>query len=132
MGIYGQTVDIRSPFFRVLKDDTQILIQAILMRLDTARGTLWTDTDYGLAVAEQIGDGMTEESFARLAERIRAEVEKDERLEKVALGPGTSTSNAKGRVSVTVDLRITPRLTGPFSLVLAISDVSVEILTRGN
>jgi hypothetical protein len=57
--LYGTTIDAADPFFGILTDDQAILTQACVLRLQTRRGTLWTDPEYGDAIMEVLQDGLT-------------------------------------------------------------------------
>jgi phage baseplate assembly protein W len=128
--LFGTTFDAADPFFRVLTDDQAILQQACLLRLQTARGTLWTDPEYGDAIAEILQDGLTAASFGRIPERVRAELEKDERIGSV--GVAATIGGAPGSYAVILAITVRPA-TGPeFALTISVSSVSVEVLEKGS
>lgn len=115
MGNYGETIDASSPLFRRLLDDESILAQALLLRLDTRRGTDWTDPDYGLQVDDLLNAGLTSDALAQVASAIKAECEKDERVSSVAVTP--VVEQADGGYSLRPDIRVFPNTGGPFSFV---------------
>jgi len=128
--LFGTTFDASDPFFGLLTDDQAILLQACVLRLQTQRGTLWTDPEYGDAIMEVLQDGLTAASFARIPERVRAELEKDERIASVDIAP--TIGGSPGAYSVRLDIQVRP-LSGPtFPLTLEITAISVEVLTKGS
>lgn len=105
-------------------------MQACVLRLQTARGTLWTDPEYGDAITEILHDGLTAASFGRIPERVRAELEKDERIASVSV---TATiGGSPGSYSVVLAIAVRP-LEGPdFALKLSVDEVTVEVLEKGS
>lgn len=98
------------------------LIECIARRLQTPHGGLWYDDDYGYDVRQFLSAPVI--ASGELASNVEAEAEKDERV-----------SSASCRVSfngktLLIKLEIADSA-GPFSFVLAVSDVTVEILTQG-
>jgi phage baseplate assembly protein W len=129
VGIYGETVDISSKFFRRLNNDQKILTQAIIMRLSTRRGLLWTDPEYGLPITNYVNEGLTQDSLARIPSEVQAELEKDERVATVAVGASVSTTSQGSKL--VLDLKVTPNEGPEFQLVLAVSALTLELLTQG-
>jgi hypothetical protein len=65
-----------------------------------------------------------------MPERVRAELEKDERIASVDVK--ATVGGSPGSYSVILAITVTP-LEGPdFPLKLAISDVTVEVLVKGS
>lgn len=116
MGEYGLTIDMNSPVFRRLRDDAEILKQALQRRLETRRGSDWTDPDYGLLVDDYLGDGLTPEAIERAAGEIKAEVEKDERVRSAAVTPKV-TVLSDGSVELAPEIVVFPRQGEPFDFV---------------
>lgn len=129
MGLFGETVAIGSRLFRRLRVDADILSQAIVMRLSTARGTLWTDPDYGLLLTDYLNEGLTADALARLPLEIQAQIEQDERITSVTAEVAT-TQGERG-VRLTVALFVTASDGTTFPLTLGVDALGVEILTRG-
>jgi phage baseplate assembly protein W len=129
--VYGETIDIRSPFFARLTDDQQILSQAILMRLSTRRGTYWSDPGYGLSVQDLLAAGLTVDALARIPAEVRAQLEQDERIRAVSVAPRVETLGV-GKVRLLLDLTVTPSRGPTFSRTVAVTDLTVELLTRGS
>lgn len=90
-------------------------------RLQTIRGSLAWDEDCGYNIRGLLRGSLTAGELSRFAAAIGAECEKDERVEAA-----TATVVVSGEVlRVTVDVTTAA---GPFSLVLAVNDVTVELL----
>lgn len=102
--------------------------EAAFRRLSTPRGTLRGGDDeanYGLDLAEAIGSATTAATAAALPGQIEAELLKDERITSVD-AQVTVTSNGPAQswqVSISADTDV-----GPFTLVLAVSGVTVSLL----
>lgn len=102
-----------------------LIAQNAYHRLITPRGMLPGAPDFGLDLSELIGMGDSGDVAARLPGQIRNELVKDERIEDVQVEVVRSSS--AGRVTYTITVSATTAL-GPFELVLAASDVSVDLL----
>lgn len=101
--------------------------QALAHRLETPRGGLFYDGDYGTDVRGRINDAMTPAGLSRLASDVNTECRKDERVL-------TCISNVQF-VQATSSLSITLYVTtaaGPFQFVLAVTEVSVALLEPSN
>lgn len=128
--LYGETVNIDSPFFAVLSNDQAILMQAILMRLNTARGTYWADPEYGLALTDYVNEGLTPDALARIPVEVQSELEKDERVAGAFVK--ASITYGKNGVAVSLNIQITPVEGKEFDFVLAASAVTVDLITLGS
>lgn len=129
--LYGTTIDASDPFFGLLTDDQKILEQASVLRLSTQRSTYWTDPEYGDELTEMLLEGLTQASLARIAGRIVAELEKDERVGSVEAIATIAVVGAVVGVSVAITVTPSAQLP-PFSFTLEITDVSVDVLTEGS
>ena len=129
MGVYGETVDIGSKFFRKLTNDQKILEQAILMRLSTRRGLLWMDPEYGLPLADYVNEGLTQDTLAQIPSEVQAELEKDERISTVEANAKISTTSQGSKLGL--DLKVTPNEGPEFQLTIGVSELTVELLTQG-
>lgn len=99
------------------------IAQSTLRRLDTPRGSLPDDDDYGLALRDFVNVGMTATEVASLAGRIRNEVVKDDRIDTatVTVTPTPDGSEIDILILITaVDLAI-----GEFSMTLNASDAGI-------
>lgn len=106
----------------IMVSGRRCLSEALARRLQTPRGRLIGDPEYGLDVVGYLNDDITPLDIAEMQSAIASECAKDER---VATASAVVTMNASG--GMTVDLTITDAV-GPFSLVLAVSAVTVTIL----
>lgn len=105
------------------------IAQSTLRRLDTPRGSLPDDDDYGLALRDYLNVGMTREEVASLAGRIRNEVVKDDRIDTATatVTPTPDGSEIDILILITaVDLAI-----GEFSMTLNVSDAGVLLEAIG-
>ena len=130
MGIYGETVDIRSRTFRRLTDDQRILVQAVIMRLSTKPGTYWTDPAYGFPLSDLVNAGLTQDALARVPGQVKAQLELDERFASVAVEASTRQLANKSWVIV-IEITFTPSRGPAFSFTVAASALSVDLLTGG-
>lgn len=93
---------------------------ALIRRLQTGRGTKWYDREYGTNLCEFIHQAiLTPYEIEQAAE---AECAKDERVDSVE-----ARAEIVDRTRVELTLKVESSQ-GPFELVLAISDVTVEKL----
>jgi phage baseplate assembly protein W len=100
----------------------RLLAEAIARRLQTPRGGLIDDPDYGYDVTDFLNDDLSPRDLALMATNINAECAKDQRI---LSANSTVTLAAGGVLMISVGLT---DLDGPFDLVLAVSDVTVAIL----
>jgi hypothetical protein len=106
----------------------RLVAEAAFRRLITPRGMLAggeEEADYGLDLTELVGSAETDRDAAALPGRIESELKKDKRIESVTAEVtvsrnGPSTSLAVSIRGVTAE--------GPFTLQVAASDVTVELL----
>lgn len=96
--------------------------QAIARRLQTPRGGLFYDLDYGTDLRDWLNAVYTEADRAEFASAIAAECEKDPR---VLSADAEIVRTGQDVVNVTVSLET---LEGPFSMVLGVDQVTVEVL----
>ena len=106
----------------------QLVAEAAFRRLTTPRGTLRggeEEANYGLDLADLIGSVATASDAASLGGRIRNELLKDERIETADVTVvGTTAGPA---TSFDISIACTTK-EGPFSLQLAVNDVTVQLL----
>lgn len=99
-----------------------LLAEALVRRLVTPRGTLIDDADYGTDVRRWINDDVDDRIIAgTVAAEIDAELQKDERVRRST----TTASFTNGLLTTTTSII---DASGPFRLVLRISDVTIEVL----
>lgn len=104
----------------------EALAQALLRRLDTPTGTLPDDVegDYGYDLSQLLSEGMTDAELASVGPRVEHEFQQDERVWTAKV-----VATLLNRNSIQLRCSIVPRELGPFTFVLAISDVAKTILT---
>jgi hypothetical protein len=108
---------------------TRAIAEALLRRLDCPRGALPDDADYGLDLRSYCNRGHTADELRTLADRIRGECEKDDRVERavVTVTAGVASDTLRVQIAVTpVDVEL-----GGFSLVLAASSAAVLLEEMG-
>jgi hypothetical protein len=98
--------------------------EAIARRLQTPRGGLIDDPNYGFDLSGELNDDVTQEDVARMSSSIVAECLKDERV----FGATATVVFANGTLLVTIKLTDSA---GPFLLVLQVTSVTLELLTVG-
>lgn len=114
-----QLDDVSSSF--ALVSGTTALAQALYRRLTTPRGGLFYDPNYGFDVRLLLNASLSDAGYAAIVGMIEAECEKDERVYTARCLLDRTPSAA------TLTLTITTQ-TGPFTLTLAVGDVTVELL----
>lgn len=102
---------------------TRNLACCIARRLQTRRGALTHAPNDGIDVRDWINAAMTTGELSQLARAVQLEVAKDDRVDDVRVEAETSTTGES--VTLTIYIRAAE---GPFTLVLNVSDVTVEIL----
>lgn len=99
-----------------------LLAQACVRRLTTPRGGLIDDPNYGYDVTQFLNDDLNPADLQRIASAIDAELVKDERVLS-STTQITLISNV-----LTIATQMTPSGGPSFSLVLAVSAVTVSLL----
>lgn len=102
--------------------------EALVRRLMTPTGSLIEDPDYGMDLRAFCNRGVTQQDLARIADKVRGECLKDDRVDDVTviISADSQTHAMSVRLLVTVvDARI-----GDFSMTLAVTsaDVLIEAL----
>lgn len=98
--------------------------EAIARRLQTPRGRLIKHPDYGYDLAGELGDDLDPADIARIQFSVEQECVKDERVVSAV----ASVTFVAGSLTVVITLT---DAAGPFVLVLAVSGVSVTLLSVG-
>ncbi len=107
----------------------RLVAEAAFRRLTTPRGMLRggaEEADYGLDLLGLIGSVASKGDAAALEGRIQSELSKDPRIETVTATVLETREGPGLRFQITVEATTTE---GPFTLVLAASDVTVEVLS---
>jgi hypothetical protein len=111
-----------------LVSGVRLVAEASYRRLSTPRGSLIGGEDeanYGLDLAGKIGSAATHDEVAALPAQVEAELLKDARIETVNVTIVQTITGPSAAWTVTVEA--TTAL-GPFSLVLGVADVTVQLL----
>lgn len=111
--------------FQVVSGRTA-LAQALLRRWTTDRGQLIDDPNYGDNLENYINDDMSIADIAKAQQAAVNEALKDERVVDC-----TSIASFDDSGVLTLEFTITDG-DGPFSLTLAVTDVTVDLLTVGS
>ncbi len=98
-----------------------VVIEAVVRRLQTPRGGLWYDRDYGTDLRAFLNGSR---SRFRVASAVEQEARKDERVE--AAEADVTFTDATMRVDLSLTLE-----DGVFDLVLNVSALTVELVTFG-
>ena len=96
--------------------------EAIARRLTCPRGQNAGDPDYGYDVSQFVEADLTQTDLSLMQSNIDRECEKDERV----LSAASTVTLAGGVLIISVVLTLA---TGPFTLVLSVSDVTTQILS---
>ena len=98
------------------------LVQAILRRFQTRRGTLVDDPDYGLDLTDWVGKRTDTAQLLAWQQALQAEARKDQRVRSAR----ARLTTPSGVLRFTLALETAE---GPFSLTVQVSEVSVDLLS---
>lgn len=111
------------PTFELVSGPT-VLVQALLRRFQTERGTLIDDENYGLNVQSWVGKRTDTAQIFAWQQSLVNEAQKDQRVQKARARIVTDPVSQKLFFTLTVETA-----EGPFTLTVAVSAVSVELLS---
>lgn len=114
------TTDIREDLAEVDPDSDEAIGEAIFRRWTCNRGENPDDLEYGRNVTSLLNRGMTFADLAAEAGLLRAEAEKDERVDTCVVTLTQSNGGRDVRVAATVTPKDPNR--EPFRFVVAVSD----------
>lgn len=100
----------------------RVVAEAIARRWITPRGRLIGFPDYGYDVTQHINDDMSPRDISALASALQAEAVKDQRVASCIVSIAIDNDGL-----MTIDAEV-DTAQGPFSLTIAASAVSVELL----
>lgn len=106
---------------------TLLVSQAIFRRLNTPRGALLDDPEYGYDLVGQLSVGQTQKQIGRVQSEVRAECLKDERVDSVDV-VFTQVNNGNGPSSVWNVAISGTTAAGPFKLVVGVADAKALVL----
>lgn len=102
----------------------RVLSEALTRRLLTRKGLLVFHPDYGIDLRAYLNEAVTDDMLFRLKTEALAEIQQDERVDSatasVTFDPTTS------RLTLTFQVQTAA---GPFSFVLGVSQLSVDLYT---
>ena len=134
-GIYGRdlatyvdadgVLDITDTIAEVTGLD--VLAQSLVRRHVTAKGSDISSPNDGIDVRTFIKNGLTQQELSVIAVTIQQELIRDQRV----LPSTTVQATFNTQTNVMTLTELIQTATGPFSLTLAVSSVSVEVLTNG-
>jgi hypothetical protein len=125
LGTDIDVLDDLPPTFRLVSGQRN-LANALARRLSTPSGALAIfggDPEYGFDLRDKMNSSWTQEELAALGSQVESECRKDERVE----GATVTASHNLSTSTLTVDAQI-ESAEGPFSLILKVSDVGIELL----
>jgi hypothetical protein len=102
------------------------IAMAVVRRLSTSRGSLYYALSYGFSLLDNLEGSLSTSDQSSLKGSIKAEVEKDPRIDSAQVQVQIDAAN--GILIVTIVLTTAA---GPFQLVLQVSALSVTILNAG-
>jgi len=113
----------RDPFFRVIRGP-RVVAEAIVRRWTTPQGALFFDENFGRDVRDLLGQATSPRTLFALKNALVAQAEEDERVREVAVD--VSLNIQTRRLFIRGEITTAD---GPFTLVVAITDLSVELLS---
>jgi hypothetical protein len=129
----GASVD---PAWRVLRSNgftgdvaDEILSDAILRRLNTARGAFWSDHDYGLRVSDYLLASITADDIERIAIEVQLEITKEERVQSCKVTPKVSGELPFKNIDLLIEIVTEENTEMVFTL--RVDEVSTDVLTPG-
>lgn len=125
MADYGTSLSCVSDFSREGRTVTGDMVvgEAIARRLMTPRGRLIGYPNYGYDLTAFVNADMSPRELAAMRAGIVGECLKDERVESVDV---SSDLAVDGTLTITIDV---VGANGPFTLVLAVTSVTVQLLS---
>lgn len=101
------------------------IVEALIRRLITSRGSLVDDENYGLDIRSYLSKGMTPRQLQQVQDDVRVECLKDERVEDISVT--VTTANTSAGLTMTLSLSVTPAdpEIKAFNFVFAVTDKGV-------
>lgn len=97
--------------------------QALARRLETERGSLFYDLDYGTDVRDRLNDSVNPAELAALQGDIDTECEKEERVLSASATVNFDASTGKASIPIQITTA-----QGPFALILSADALTVQLL----
>lgn len=121
---YGKDIVIAKAFSFI--DGRPNLIRAIVRRLRTPIRGLFYDQTYGLDVRSYLNDGLVEDKISEIQFKIKSQCELDERIKKADVRVEYIPSS----FSLKLSIELYPEQDNPFTLILSVDKLTVEILNN--
>lgn len=120
------TTDLTMP--AIMVSGFRIVAEAIIRRWLTPRGGLLEDPSYGYDLTDAIGEDIGPSDLARMSQAAAEEAQKDQRVRACYVTMGVLNSgDVSGAPTLSVQARV-ETADGPFTLVAAVSQVTVLLL----
>lgn len=103
-----------------------VVVEAVLKRWQTPRGSLWWDTDAGLDARQFVLSKIDQTRLQAIASQLAAEAEKDERVDEAFV---TASMSADRKLRLSTQLVLSNGETPNF--VADVTAVSVELVSPG-
>ncbi len=107
----------------------QVLVEAVMRRLETDRGSLPFAPDYGIGIRSWLNESLTQRRVDELVAMVISECLADERIgaADVAASWSRPTETLKLTIAITPADGVVPA----FQLVLAVTAVTIDVLSLG-
>lgn len=103
----------------------RLVAEAVYRRLTTRRGTVPGSPSFGVSVTRFIGLETTTPNARRVAEELRTEVAKDDRVVHVAAQGYVTTIGVSTLLETRLDVRCAD---GPFELTVRVGELDLSVL----
>lgn len=103
----------------------QLLSEALVRRISSPSGSLFYDPNYGFDVTQMVQDDLSPADVAAVGQRMDHEFQKDQRVQSSYT---TATFLPVDGIPTLTTTTTINRGSGPFTLVLSINNVTVQIL----
>lgn len=126
LAMTAEAIDIDPDMVERRGDDPLVLAEAMVRRLDTPRGALPDDRNYGYDVRGHLNRGTTRTEVRAMNAGVHGELIKDDRLRAVRVEVAPAPDGSE----IAIAIQATPAdpALAPFELVLAVT--SAEVLIR--
>lgn len=118
---WSAVADLTMP--AVMSSGFQVVAEAIIRRWSTSRGELIDDPEYGFNLTDLINDDLSTADVAYAQQQAAAEAQKDQRV--LGATVTISLNTVPGVLTITGQMTTAQ---GPFTLVAAVSAVTVQLL----
>jgi phage baseplate assembly protein W len=109
----------------VTGDSVEIIQQSLIRRLNSPRGSLYSDQDYGMDLKSYLNTALTTAGITEMQDSIQAECRKDDRVESCV-----ATVALNGLDALSVSARVSPvdPLLDDFDLTFSLTSDTLELL----